>query len=102
MRCAVLTSLVLAGVMVAYCLAQVDDGNEAGARADATAKLAKAELDKALESNRKTPGAVPATEIERLTARYRKLMLAQIGRGDVARRSYAQSSARRRGPTICR
>jgi hypothetical protein len=39
-------------------------------RVSAEAKVAKAELDKAVESNRVAQGAIPEAEIKRLTRRY--------------------------------
>ena len=38
--------------------------------ATAQANVAKAELDMAVETNRKAPGTIPETELERLARRY--------------------------------
>ena len=68
----------------------VRQNDDARRFADASAKVAKAELDKALESNRKAPGAITAVEIERLQRAYE---LAALGPdADPAKRAAAKAA----------
>jgi hypothetical protein len=66
---------------------KVDEGRRI---ADKKAEVAKAELEKALESNRKAPGAITEVEIERLRLTYELAALDE--NADAAKRAAAQAA----------